>query len=296
MLVGWIAFRYALLGPEPPGPQGERELGLGKRYIDYLSESRLLRGRLSSLEKLCTEGKLSLSALTTQRIEIEKVQRRIDARLGVGADTAKRLLLQYGPGQSPLQNGTRGAVAGLLMAGLMQLTLPFDFSAVRGPSETSWAALLAKMAIDPRYEVITTSIKDSQLLMFLSELLNAAAVWTIAGFIFGYVFHRIRGQDGFVKGAVFGAGIGLPYVLSQALVSPPGGTPIAALGRMISLLVFLLVLGSLVFDGATLRSEKVSIAKLPELYGLRTSVGYLSFAGAVASIQPALDLLSHALK
>ncbi len=62
------------------------------------------------------------------------------------------------------------------------------------------------------------------------------------------------------------------------------------------LFVVLLAVGALFFDGATLRREGVSIAKLPDMYGLRTSVGYLSFAGALAGIQPLLDLLGWLTK
>lgn len=316
MATGWALLRWRVLrgwdeplpapaaeiAPEFVGPPRPPELAapsLGKRLVEHLSESRLLQSRRGALEKLFAEGKLAASSLATQRVELDKLQRRIDTVLGMRAAEAKRALFELGPGASPLRNGVRGAVAGLVAAVVFQLLLPFDLSGMaagQGANKPGWTGLVAEIVVDPRYQVVATSVGDSRLLVFVGELLNAVSIWAIAGFLFGYLFHHIRGRDGFAKAATFGAAVAVPYILSHALVAPPGGVPLAAVSRVVPLFVFLLVVGALVFDGATLRRERVSLAKLPEIYGLRTSVGYLSFAGALAAVQPLLELLDWVMK
>jgi len=210
--------------------------------------------------------------------------------LGMPVAEEKHRLFALGPGTSPLQNGYSGAIAGIVVALVLQLLLPFDLSTPAGHG-VNWVNFASKLMTDPRYEVVATSVEESRVLVLLGEVLNAFAIWTIAGFIFGYVFHWIRGRDGFLRAASFGVGIVIPYVLSQALAAPTTGVPIETAVRVAPLLAFLLIVGTLVFDGAVLNREGVGRAKLLEIYGLKTSVGYVSFAGALAGVQPALDLL-----
>jgi hypothetical protein len=94
-----------------------------------------------------------------------------------------------------------------------------------------------------------------------------------------------------LRAAVFGIAVAVPYVLSQALTAPAAGIPIETAIRVAPVLAFLMIIGTLVFDGAVLQREGVGRAKLLEVYGLKASVGYVSFAGALAAVQPILDLL-----
>jgi hypothetical protein len=54
-------------------------------------------------------------------------------------------------------------------------------------------------------------------------------------------------------------------------------------------------LGSLVFDGSSVQRQGVPYGKLPDIYGLHTSVGYASFAGIIAGVQPVLQLFDWLL-
>ncbi len=55
--------------------------------------------------------------------------------------------------------------------------------------------------------------------------------------------------------------------------------------------LFLLILGALVFDGWTLHALDVGFSKLAELYGFKTTLGYASVAGVIASVQPLLFVM-----
>lgn len=291
MVAGWATFVHLILDRRrivPAVPASD----LAQKLATHVAESRLLKLRFGNVEKLFAEGRASASHLHTQRAEIEKSQRVLDSMLGMSQDAARRQLFFYGPAETPLGNGTRAALAGIAIGLCLQLLVQFQWASVADSSQNTWITALGKfVVVDPQYLVITNNGSGSRVLALLGELLNAMAVWAIAGFLFGYVFHLIRGRDGFVRAAVFGAGIVVPYLLSQALVSGTAGVPLQTLLRVMPLLMFLLAVGALLFDGAQLRRSGVSVAKLPEIYGVRTSVGYLSFAGLLAGVQPLLDLL-----
>lgn len=315
---GWYVFHVGVLGSQPKAITRTIP-DLGSRLLLYRNEMHLLKARARSLEKHFSDGSLAPMELAKERAALGNLSRRAEASLGLSADEAtpvdekkparkltpaeeaKRQLLGWGPGSSPLQNGFLGAKAGLIVAAALQLLLPFDFSAQgQGTADAAtqaeaagvgWLELLRAVVVDPKYELVAAQVGESQLLAFLNALLNAVALWVIAGFIFGYAFHRIRGNDGFVKAVFFGIGVSIPYLLSRSFIAEGAGVLHAGVENLVPLLLFLLVLGVLVFDGKTLQRHGISLAKLPEIYGLRTSLGYVSFAGLLASVQPLLQLM-----
>lgn len=297
MIAGWALFRHVVLvapcgAPIAPEIAVAQGASLGKRLVEYLAETRLLRARRTAIDKSFSEGTLSQADRLKRRTEIEKRQLILDNQLSMPVAEAKRRLFALGPGSSPLRNGYLGARAGILVALVLQLLVPFNLSHMATGQGVYWVNFASKLMVDPQYQVVPVSVEESRVLVLLGEALNAFAIWTIAGFIFGYVFHLIRGRDGFLRAAVFGAVVALSYMLSQALTASAAGLPVETAIRVAPLLAFLLIVGTLVFDGAVLQREGVERAKLLEVYGLKTSVGYLSFAGALASVQPILDLLA----
>lgn len=290
MAAGWYVFLYGILG-SPPTPMARVVSDLGRRLLDYRSEHHLLDGRARALEKRFSAAELAPVDFAKARSVLAHQRHRARTALGLPPGEAKRQLLEWGPGRTPLQNAWLGAKVGLVAAGALQLLLPLDLSAVGDGATAGWSAWLRAVAVDPSYQLVVPGASDSQLLVFLSALLNAVALWVIAGFLFGYSFHRIRGDDGFVKAVVFGVGVSVPYLLSRSLLADAAGALPAGLERLVPLLFFLLVLGALVFDGMSLHRERIPLTRLPEVYGLRTSLGYASFAGLLASLQPLLQLL-----
>jgi hypothetical protein len=290
MGTGWVVFRYGLLDMAEmrcPLPDAT----LGRRLLDFLTTIQLFAARQKSFEKQFTEGGLSHQALVEERAQLQGLRRAAEKELGQPVNEAKRQLLENGPESSPLRNAGVGAFAGLVTAGVFQLLRPLDFSADAAGAKFGWLALLREVVVDPNYKIIADAAGELRLLAFVNAVLNAVALWVVAGFLFGYAFHRIRGNDGFVKAVVFGLGLSVPYLLSQALQAEGAGVSPAGIKHLVPLLFFLLVLGAVVFDGTTLRRQGVGLSRLIEIYGLKTSIGYASFAGLLASVQPLLQLM-----
>ncbi len=290
MGTGWVLFRYGLLDLTEsicPAPDAT----LGRRLLDFLEMVQLFATRRKNIEKQFTDGGLSHQALVEERVQLQALQSAAEKELGAPVKEAKRRLLENGPKSSPLRNACLGAFAGLITAAVFQLLLPLDFSTQAAEAKAGWLALLRGVVVDPNYKIIADTAGELRLLAFVNAALNAVALWVVAGFLFGYAFHRIRGNDGFVKAVVFGVGLSVPYLLSLALQAEGAGGAPAGIKHLVPLLVFLLVLGAVVFDGTTLRRQGIGLAKLTEIYGFKTSIGYASLAGLVASVQPLLQLM-----
>jgi len=286
---GWLLFGFLLVGAGDVA--SEPQAGLAARILAFRSESDLLSKRLKSLEDKFTKGKVTQDALRNQRAVVAAMAATAQTTLGNDVEAARKILFGAGPGGSPWKNGVLGAASGLAAAGLLQLVLPLDLTLHISGKAATWLTLMQAVIVDPSYRLVDQQQSIGGVMSVLNELINAVGIWVIAGFLFGYVFHRIRGNDGFMRAIVFCALVGVPFLLGQDLGATLIHPSAAAFSRLFPLFLFLLVLGSIVFDGLTLRRQGVALAKLPEIYGLRTSLGYASFAGALAGLQPALELL-----
>lgn len=291
MVAGFFIFRYVVIGP-PGNITKAHDPDLGSRLLTFRANRQLASDRLQSIEKKYSGGSITQDELREHQDTLAKQVEEAKVALRLSPESAKRILLEFGPKTSPIKNAYFGAIAGLCTAAAFQLLLPFDFSLSAGSAKSSWLVLLREALAEPNYKIIPVSFDGSHLLTFINELINAVSLWLITGFLFGYSFHRIRGDDGFVKAIFFGAGIGIPYLLSIALRAEGGGVSPAELKQLVPLLLFLLVLGTLIFDGTTLRDQNVKISRLIDIYGLHTSVGYASLAAIIAALQPLMQLYS----
>jgi hypothetical protein len=201
---------------------------------------------------------------------------------------AKRRLLGFGPGSSPFANGLLGALAGLVVGALFQIILAINFKPVAAGQAPNWLAMLQNVIVDPKYQPVSVS-DVSPVLALVTEVLNAFTIWVLVGFLFGYSFDRIRGSDGFSKAIVFGGGIAITFLVSQAIIARGSGVQPDRLAAFLPIFIFLICLGSLVFDGKSVEKRGASLGQLPDIYGLTTSIGYASFAGLIAAIQPLLQ-------
>lgn len=293
--IGGLVFYYGIIGQpvttvEPPEP------GLAERVLKYRAGRRLREARLKAFEKKFSNGGIDAAALATQRAAIDVEDSQAKQALGMPVETATFRILGFGPGSSPMSNALLGAVTGLVVAGLLQVILPIDFRMNSDQKAPSWMTLLQMFIVDPNYRPIGSGSSNSRVLSVISELINDTAIWVLIGFLFGYLFHRIRGNDGFAKAMVFAAGVSVTFLVGQALVARGGGVPVGNLARLMPIFVFLIFLGTLVFDGRSLRREGMPLAQLPDLYGLKTTIGYASFAGILAGVQPLLQALDWIFK
>lgn len=296
IVAGWFVFKHLVLSSQASLDRTDAPDDLARRFVSFLSESNLSKARMEAFRKKFAAGELSEEVLISERVDFASKESNLQQKLGLKSNEAKRLLFRFGPCNSPWNNGIRGALAGLIVAAVLQLLIPFDLSVIPDSSHTGWLALFKNIIVDPEYRVVTKGVEESHLLVLFNEVLNATSIWVVAGFLFGYMFHVVRGDDGFVKAVIFGAGIIIPYFLSQILVAGGENISVVSLTRVAPLLLFLVGLGVVVFDGSVLREQGVDLSKLPAIYGLRTSIGYLSFASGLAAIQPLFELLGWLAK
>jgi hypothetical protein len=290
MATGWATFTYVVIDPHPASAD-EPQPDLAKRLLVYRSELGLIAARRKTVEQEFTDAKIEENDLVEKRAALALQAERAAAALPLTADEAKRRLLGFGPGASPLANGFIGAMAGLIVAALFQIVLPINLTPATGGATaqtSSWLSVLQTLIVDPNYQPVATS-DVSPVLALVSELLNAVTIWVLIGFLFGYSFHRIRGSDGFTKAIVFGGGIAVTFFASQAIIAHGAGVPVERLASFLPIFVFLIFLGSLVFDGKSVEKQGVGVAQLPDIYGLKTSIGYASFAGLIATARPLLQ-------
>lgn len=288
LVVGWVTFFYGVIGPAP-ATRGDPEPDLARRIVAHRAESRLIAARRKTFDQEYTEGKIDAQDLAAKRAALETQAKLAQKALGQPIEEAKRRLLGYGPGASPLSNGYLGAIAGLIAAALFQAILPIKLTPGTSGEASGWLALLHTFIVDPNYRPVQAAADVSRVLAIVGELLNAFSIWVFLGFLFGYAFHRIRGIDGFTKAIVFGAGIAVTFLVSQAVLARGSGVPIERLAPFLPIFTFLIVLGTLVFDGRSVEKQGAGLTDLPDIYGIGTSIGYASFAGIIAAVQPVVQ-------
>src|SRR5262249_49810435 len=147
--VGWIIFFYGIIG-HPPKMEVAEE-GLAQRILTFRAETRLLQARQKTYEKKFTEAKIDATTLAKYRASIKEETEKANNTLGMPADEAKRILLGFGPGESPLRNGLIGAGTGLIVAALFQIILPIDFRPGSTEHAPAWLNILQTFIVDPNY-------------------------------------------------------------------------------------------------------------------------------------------------
>jgi hypothetical protein len=293
-MLGWFLFRKAMI--TAPEPSLQRPDGpVAERLIRFREEAQLLDGRRKSAERDYMERKINDTDLGAEMKRLDELGAASGATLGMTPEQAKFWTLNFGPGASPLRNAMIGAAGGVVAAILMQILVVLT----RAPEKAElpvWLSLAGTMVGDFRHSIVSGEGSVSLVLSLVSAVLNAFAFWVILGFIFGMVFHRLRGTDGFTKALTFSAGMAVPFLVSQVLAGPGEGIGLYRLLGLVPVIVVLLVLGVVVFDGFSLRRQDVSPRALPDIYGVNTSIGYASLVGAIASIQPIFQLAGRLFK
>ena len=291
MGLGWLAFSRLILRPPLDIDADDRPAGLAGALLAHCRAMQAAQRMEDALGKAAASGSVTEREVRRRTDLIDWARRRADAALGRDPAEAKFLLLAFGPKASPLSNAVLGATAGLSVALLMQLFLPFSADLAPAEGSSSWTRFLQVLLTDPAHRLIPVPADASVVLLVPARFLNAITLWVVSGFLFGYAFHRIRGGDGFARAAVFAAGIAGAYLLSQAILGTGGGGVAASLGRPVPVTVFPLVLGAVIFDGGSLRRDGAGLGALVEVYGLKARLGYASLASALALAQPILALV-----
>ncbi len=277
--IGWGAF-FLALGPDTKF----REFGLGEismRLLRYRREAQMLESRTALNEKKFAQAELTQPDLLAERASVEAMSVQALADLKSSPEEAKRQLLEFGPGNSPLENGIRGATGALVAV----VVLDVLFSNLSG-SESPFALLFHLS-----FNVVQQTAAGS--LGAVIDSLNAGLPIVLMGFLFGFGFHLIRGDDGFTKAAVVSVALLAPFALQISTQPDPSFEKFAALSPFV---LSLLAIGAFVFDGAVLRRAEVPLLQWPRIYGFSRSIGYASLAGLVAGAQSLNMLFGELVK
>jgi hypothetical protein len=294
----WFIFKRFVIAP-PPLIEPDASGHLAEKLLTYREKSRLWDNRLRTIEDQYAKGAIDYEALSKEQAHRTLLENEMRIELGGDPHDAKQRLFGFGPEKNAFTNAVRGAQAGIAFATVLLLA-QMVFSDSQLEAKPLWESVAQTILTDPAYTVVAGHITQTEwsngemnsveLLEVIAGLANSYLLWAVMGFLFGFCFHRVRGQDGFAKSATFGFGIAAVFIVAQLIA---GGGGIASLTRLLPVFLFLVIVGTLVFDARSLEKQNVSPLRLPMLYGLRASIGYVSLAGLIAATQPLLQLASQ---
>jgi hypothetical protein len=297
-LTGWFVFKRWILGKSGPYSRSPREtpLIISQKILENRVWNRLLDARVKGFHDRFAKGEITAVQVRSEEADVRRERLRVEETLAVPIAVAKRQLLQSGPERTAFRNGMVGALGGIVAAVVMQVLASVRVVASSdGP--TAYSVFLMALSSMPKLNIINLPATDPgvSILPSLALIVNVSGIWLITGFVFGFCFHRIRGSDGFSKAIVFGAGLSLLYIL-QISIAPELGRSVGPLTALVPILLFLLILGTFIFDARTLARHGVSIDRLPAIYGLSASVGYASIAGLIAGLQTTFQAINSLFK
>lgn len=289
VFVGWLMFDWFILSPETT-EHAVRQDTLATRYIAFLRAGHLAHQVRKAARTGFAKGEVSLREFRLRNTQADNHARDFAETLTTEEQgAAKRLIFGRGPANSPMANGIRGALAGLTTALVLQALVPFNTTFGEVGLEGGWLTLANLVLTEASYDIVRGAGGAPEVWLAISRIVNSLTLWVTAGFLFGFVFHRIRGDDGFIKAARFSLGVVAAVLVAQAIAGGSGSLELVS--QVLPLTVFLLLTGTLFFDGASLRAQNLGYGDLIEIYGFQTSLGYASFAGALAGLAPLLNLL-----
>ena len=266
----------------------------GIRLVRALQSAQLLDQRLAHDAAAYSEGKTDWPTLQDRRAEVAQTRAALDAELGASAARSKFLLLNNGPGRTPMDNAVIGLLLGLAYAIVFDVTRTIDFATL-GPDGERWWSFLLRGTNLPRADVLS----DVALLSQLQTLLRSLLFWPLLGFAFGALFHRLRGDDGFSKGAVMTGVLIVPLALAGVWTGGAQGLGAQAaqdiLGRVLVTGLFLVGIGVLAFDMVTIHRSGARPGAIRIIYGVPTLVSYatiLALATLLQSGRALLDMFS----
>ncbi|MGR3320713.1 MAG: hypothetical protein ACU0DK_02145 [Pseudooceanicola sp.] len=270
-----------LATPDPPP---------GARLVEAIEAAKLLDQRAAHEEQTYRDGEQNWDTLMTRREEIAEIRARFDEDLGTDAGTAKLHLLNNGPGETPMANAGVGLVLGLVFALLFDLTRAIDFGTVTDDGPRWWGWLLDGATAG--HSVLSS---EAALVSRLQAIVRAMLFWPLLGFVFGALFHRLRGSDGFAKGAVMTGVLLVPIALAGLW----GGAEAVTLsdlsaifGRVLVTGLFLIGTGVLAFDAVTIHRSGTGPAKIRTIYGVPTLISYGSILALATLLQSGQAMLA----
>jgi uncharacterized membrane protein YidH (DUF202 family) len=266
---------------------------LGNHLVAAIDDNVLLDKRLTQEEVQYAEGEIDWNTFQQRKSEVDKIRSQKEIALGCELRVAKAQLLNNGPGGTPLSNATLGMGLGVIYALLFDVTRAIEFGPI-GQHGGQWWVWLLRGADATGVEL---SISEGGAFSQLQSIVRALLFWPILGFVFGGLFHRLHGNDGFTKGAVLSAILVIPVAIDGMW---SGGSQIdletfkILLSRILLIGLFLLAVGALAFDLASIHRQGASWTSLRSIYGVPALLSYATIIGIASALQSAFALVTLA--
>ena len=262
LLLGWYLFKdHLLMSSESFAARlssTQSRANTVALLLDVKETQRLQQGYKKQGEKAYTSGDLERDAYEAgMELAAERVK---DAKtaLGMSERDARESLFALGPGPGRWSNARNAVLYSIPIIVLYQLSL-ID-RAFRDQTERSY----------PLFDIVT-------------PLLSGTFIWLICAFLFGYLFHLIKGRNGIQKALALSSAIILPTLVVLILNNEP------ILGenageRILRIALFLLYLGLVAFDFKVLRDHQRGVKDLVAVYGLGQVIAFASSFVAIGSV------------
>lgn len=266
--------------------------GLGTNLIKVLKSNALLKARGKELDKLYTEGKIEWGNLQEAHDAINETSKNVHKELGLQPGEAKRRLLGNGPMSTPFKNGLLGAMLGLIVALLVEASSTIALAEIL-TGEQSWWRPLVDLTISLQSSNPETLGDGNEVLSFLTVAIRVFSYWPVVGFVFGVLFHRLRGDDGFTKGLVFAALMVLLLAISGVATGSLGADAKELRNSFITfafLVLFIVATGALVFDLLSIHQHGLRLSSISRIYGVATLMSYATFLTLLAAIQSVVGI------
>ncbi|MFL4468509.1 hypothetical protein ACERZ8_00960 [Tateyamaria armeniaca] len=257
----------------------------GKNLVRAIEQDTLIAKRAAKEEATYSEGEITWDDLCQRKAELARVRSMLQAELGQDVAAAKFRLLNNGPRSSPFKNAMLGLAMGMGFTLVFDITRSLDPETLLSIQSRWWALFLNNNAPTGTEPISPQTAVIAQFQLILRSFL----FWPLLGFVFGALFHRIRGDDGFSKAIVMAATLVVP--VSIVLLWTSGGPVVTVVGlrslfvQIVWIGLFLMAVGVLAFDTATIIRNDLHPRKIATIYGVRTLVSYATIVGLATAFQ-----------
>jgi hypothetical protein len=252
LILGWLMFRYWVLDPAGWAAQTliQRPQKTVAKIIAYKRASRLTQALKKSLEKKYSDGQLDRAAFEQKSADRVKYLEDKKKQLPDDRGVAKRAVFARGSENGPWENAMIAVKYGLF------LSILFQIQTFKGLMDRSAG-------------------REFQFLDVANNFLYSMSTWLLIAFVFGYFFHRIRGNDGLTKSLVFAAALFVPTI-PQRFIFDAGVFTRGHFIQTVQIVSYVLALALIAFDWRTIRRLGYGWQDLLVVHGMRSVVTYAS--------------------
>ena len=262
LLLGWYLFSERLLDTskasrEAPPPTARRADTIA-RLLRLKDAQRLSNGFRKQGEKAYVTAEITRQEYDQGLSDASGRVEQAAQDLSMSERDAQQAIFAYGPGDGRWSNAHSAVLYSIPIIVLFQLGLINEIFS--NEYERSY----------PLFDIV-------------SPLLGSTVSWLISAFLFGYLFHLIKGRNGVEKALAYAVVLLLPALVivllnEQPLLGESAGK------RLLRIALFAFYLGLVAFDLKTLQRYNRGLKDLVSVYGLGPMIAFASSLIALGSV------------